>query len=410
MNGLRSRTFVIGLGVAALALFFTYAFWPRAEAVDMATIERAPMIVTINEEAKTRVHDAYIVSMPVTGRLLRVEVEPGDSLSGGETVIGEIAPARPSVLDMRTQEQAQAAVAAAEAALSLAQAEIDIAQADVEYRRVEVERARELKAYDGVSGSELDAAESAWRAARASLARARASARMRDADLANARAMLMSFDEPQGQGDADIANGADLIRLTAPISGRVLRVIQESEAVLAAGSPVIEIGDPQNDLEIVAELLSSDAVQVDAGDRVIIEKWGGPNPLIGIVERVEPWGFTKFSALGVEEQRVNAVIQFAGDGANEAGLGHGYRADVRIVIWEDDNALVAPANALFRVDGAWAVFAVENGRAVQTLVEIGQNNGAQAAITAGLDEGDTVVLYPGSRIKDRLRVKPRDNG
>jgi HlyD family secretion protein len=407
MKGVKSRTVVIAIALLVVGAFFTYAFWPRALSVDMATIERGAMMVTIDEEAKTRVHDAFVVSAPVAGRLLRVDVEAGDAVVEAETVVARITPANPSVLDIRTEEQAKAAVDSAEAALILAKADVDKATADKVYTKAEVERARDLRPDDAVSQSQLDAAERAWRAASAALDMAKASVAMREADLKNARAMLMTFSEAEELSMKTNPHPREVLSLRAPISGRVLRVIQESETVLQAGAPVLEIGDPRGDLEVVAELLSTDAVKVQAGDRVIIQKWGGDKPLEGVVERIEPWGYTKFSALGVEEQRVNAIIRFSGDGSARSPLGHGYRAEVRIVVWEDVDALKVPASALFRSGDKWSVFKVTNGRAQLIDIEIGESNGSEAATMSGLSEGDEVILYPGNQIIDGARVKKR---
>lgn len=407
MKGVKSRTIVIAVALIVVALFFIYAFWPRAVSVDMAVIARQPMMVTIDEEAKTRVRDSYVVSMPVAGRLLRVDVEAGDGVVGGETVIARIAPASPSVLDVRTEEQAKAAVAAAEAALALANAEVKKAAADETFNQAEVERYRDLRPHDAVSQSQLDSAERSWRAASAALDMAKANVKMRDADLKNARAMLMTFSEAEMLSLATNPHPRDALEIQAPISGRILRVIQESEAVLPIGAPILEIGDPQSDLEIVAELLSTDAVKANPGDRVIIEKWGGETLLDGEIERIEPWGFTKFSALGVEEQRVKTIIKFTGAESIHDSLGHGYRTEVKIVVWEDKNALVVPASALFRSNGDWAVFKVVNGKAKLAVIQIGRNNGTEAEVLEGLSERDSVILYPGSQISDGARVKKR---
>ncbi len=407
MQGVKSRSLVI-LGVLVIVVaFFAYAFWPRAINVDMAVIERGAMMVTIDEEAKTRVHDAFVVSAPVAGRLLRVDVEPGDPVVEAETVVARLTPANPTVLDIRTQEQAKAAADAAEAALSLAKADVQKATADEVYTRAEVKRARDLRPTDAVSQSQLDASERAWRASVATLNMAKASVAMREADFNNARAMLMTFSEAEELARNTNPHPKEVLSLRAPISGRVLRLIQESETVVQAGAPVLEIGDPSGDLEVVAELLSTDAVKAKPGDRVIIEKWGGGTPLDGVVERIEPWGYTKFSALGVEEQRVNAIVRFAGDENTRSPLGHGYRAEVRIVIWEDDDALKVPSSALFRSGEKWSVFKVENGRARLAELELGQNNGSEAEIISGLAEGDRVILYPGNQITDGVRVKKR---
>lgn len=408
MKGVKSRTIVISAGVLLIAAFLAYAFWPRAMSVDMAAVERGHMMVTVDEEAKTRVRDAYVVSAPVAGQLLRVDVEPGDRVEGGETVVAQMTPAKPQVLDVRTEEQAKAAVEAAEAALVLARAEVRRAEADADYAKKEVERARILRKTDAVAEAALDRAERAWRIASAALETARAQVAVREAELENARAMLISPSEAERLSLSTNPHPREPIPLRAPISGQVLRVIQESETVLAAGAPIVEIGDPTGDLEIVTELLSTDAVKITPGDRVIIEKWGREETLDGVVDRIEPWGFTKFSALGVEEQRVNAIIRFAGEPAARARLGHGFRTEVRIVTWEDDNALKVPTSAIFRSGETWAAFKVERGRARLTEIDIGHNNGVDAEIMSGLEEGDRIILYPGNRIFDGARVKQRE--
>lgn len=235
---------------------------------------------------------------------------------------------------------------------------------------------------------------------------------MREADLARARAQLISFtnreqgtrfDAPSQLG----MNEANTIPLTAPVNGRILRVYQQSETTIAAGTPIVEIGDVSNDLEVVAELLSTDAVKVSSGDRVIIRKWGGSDILNGKVERVEPWGFTKTSALGVEEQRVKAIIAFTGPPERRRSLGHGFRVETQIVIWESKDALTVPSSALFRHGEGWAVFKVEGGRAHLTTCDIGRNNGTAAEVLDGLDAGSVVILYPGPSLVDGMKVERR---
>lgn len=402
-----SRTWLsAGIGILLLA-FLIYAYWPRPLLVDMGVAERGPMVMTLDEEAKTRVRDAYVVSAPVAGRLMRVEVEPGDRVRGGISVVAQMLPINPSVLDIRTREQARAAVSAAEAALRVSRADLNKAVADRDLAEAEVERTRQLRDGGNVSEAALDQAERAFRAARAAHDMASAAISMREAELANARARLISFSErPEPMGSALPADG-ESVPIRAPVSGSILRVMQESETTLSAGAPILEIGDISNDLEIVAELLSTDAVQVDPGDRVIIEDWGGEDQLNGVVERVEPWGFTKFSALGVEEQRVNTLIQFSDPLDVRASLGHGFRVETRIVIWESDDALVVPSSALFRSDGGWAVFTVRGGRARLTPIEIGHNNGLQAEVLGGLEDGVQLVLFPPPGLDDGMAVRRR---
>lgn len=403
-----SRTVIFSVVAAGLLSLMLWAFWPRPAFVDFGTVERRAMRVTIDEEARTRVRDAYVVSAPIAGRLLRVEVEAGDEVTGGETVIARMLAVAPSALDVRTREQARAGVSAAEAALRVARADLNSALADQDLADAEVSRARTLRRSGSVSQSVLDRAEREKRAADAAVDTAKAAISMREAELANARARLIEFREPaNGIRGAESVPDGSAVPLEAPITGRVLRVIQESETTVSPGQAILEIGDVSNDLEVIAELLSTDAVQVETGDKVIIDNWGGEAPLEGIVERVEPWGFTKFSALGVEEQRVNTIIRFTDPLEARSKLGHGYRVEVRIVVWEKDDALTVPTSALFRYDGGWAVFAVDGGRADLTPVQVVRNNGEVAAISEGLQAGQTVILYPAADIEDGNRVKAR---
>ena len=409
----RSRTWMTAGTGALLGLALAYAFWPRPMPVDLGEVARAPMLVTIDEEARTRVRDAYVVAAPIAGRLLRVEVKPGDRVVGGETVIARMLPANPPALDVRSRAQAQAAVTAAEAAVQAARADLKKAISEKEFADADLARKRDLKGRGVTSQAAYDEAERAFRAAEANLDIAKASIAVREAELANARAQLITFQNPVAPGRfgvpsqlgaSDIANS---IPLTAPISGRVLRLIQESETTVSAGAAILEIGDISNDLEVEAELLSTDAVQVSAGDRVLIRKWGGTETLNGVVERVEPWGFTKISALGVEEQRVKAIIAFTDPPERRRSLGHGFRVETQIVIWEVENALVVPSSALFRQGDEWAVFVASGGRAKMTRLEIGRNNGTLAEVLSGLDAGTRVVLYPGPSLTDGQKIQER---
>ena len=410
MKRTTSRNRIIA-GVAGLLLLaLLYAFWPQPFRVDIGEATIAPMIITIDEEAKTRVHDAYLVSAPIGGRLLRVGVEPGDPVVGGETVIATLLPTPPSSLDVRSREQAEASVDAAMAAVRLARSELNAALADRDLAQTQYNRYRDLAPL-AASQEQADQAARELRTASAAVESAKSAISMRQAELARAQAQLISFSEappleqiPEGDISDDVQN---FIPITAPISGQVLRVIQESEMTLQAGAPILEIGNVRNDLEIVVELLSTDAVKVEPGNRVIIDDWGGGAALEGVVSRVEPWGFTKYSALGVEEQRVNAIIQFTNPRIERARLGHGFRVETRIVIWEDSEALTVPSAALFRDGAGWAVFTVEGGRARLTPVEVTRNNGLLAAVDNGLSPGDDVVLYPGPGIKDGSAVKQR---
>ncbi|MDU8927342.1 HlyD family efflux transporter periplasmic adaptor subunit [Alisedimentitalea sp. MJ-SS2] len=393
--------------IAAVAGALAYAFWPRPMLVDIGEVARRDVVVTINEEGRTQVHNTYVVSTPITGRLLRVGVEPGDKVIRGETVVARMLPTSPVVLDVRTREQAKSTVNSAEAALRVAQADINRARADVELAEGNLNRARKLHGSGIASDASLERDETAARLAQANLDTARAAVSMRIAELNNARAMLISFEE-QGSGSTAAATEEEVIELHAPSSGVILQVRQQSETTLQAGMPIMEIGDVANDLEIVAELLSTDAVQVRVGARVIIDNWGGSGTLEGEVARIEPWGFTKFSALGVEEQRVRVTIHFSGDLEERMGLGHGFRVEARIVVWEADDAISVPASSLFRIGGDWAIFVVNGeGRADLRKVEVAGNNGLDAAITTGVSEGEKIILYPSAALSEGSQVAQR---
>ncbi len=402
----KSRWVLSIVTIVIIAIVLLVAFWPRAVAVDLAQVEVGDLIVTVDEEGRTRVHDSYVVATPVAGRLLRVGVEPGDPVVADQTVIARMLPTNPSMLDVRTREQARAAVTAAEAALRVARADLNKAVADLALAEEDLERAESLMKNGRISEAALARAEREGRVAQAVVDSAEAAISVRTAELANARAQLIGFDD-RGIASALISHSDEVIPLLAPATGRVLQVIQQNEITLPAGAPILEIGDIDGDLEVVAELLSSDAVQVSVGDRVIIDEWGGGMPIDGAVERIDPLGFTKFSALGVEEQRVNVVISMETPGVSTGRLGHGYRVEVRIVIQEDPAALIIPASAMFRAQQGWFVFLVEDGKIFEQPIEVAATNGVQASVSSGLNADDLVVLYPSAGLVDGTRITKR---
>lgn len=399
---------VLLLGMLALiATALTFAFWPRPLMVDIGQVQRGPMVVTINEEGRTRVHDTYAVATPVAGRLKRVDVEPGDPVVSGETVVARMLPTNPSALDARSAAEARADADAAAAALQLARAQRKQAVADKDLADAELARARRLRQDKTVSQADLDRAVREALAAAASLGTAEAAIEMREAELASAKARLISF---EGEA-ADQGNGGKspaCIPVLAPTTGVVLRVIQKSEATLPAGSTILEIGNVENDLEVLVELLSSDAVQVEPSDRVTFEDWGGPGTLNGIVERIDPWGFTKVSALGVEEQRVNTIVRLTDAPGARKRLGHGFRVEAQIVVWEDTDALIVPSSALFREGQQWTVFVVKDGTATHRQIGIGRNNGVEAQVLSGLEADERVILYPSADLAEGSKVAERD--
>ncbi|MEI2385613.1 HlyD family efflux transporter periplasmic adaptor subunit [Breoghania sp. JC706] len=388
------------LALVAAALFFTLR--PQPVPVDFVTVARGPLQVAVEAEGETRIRDVYRVSAPVTGRLTRIKLEAGDTVEADRTLVAELQPIDPGLRDMRTEAELRAAVQAAEAALALAEANIDSARAELGFAETDLDRVRRLAASETVSKRRLDEAELSLRKGRAALAQAIATANMRRFELDRARTQLLSTAEAIGQRDS-----CPCVPIRAPVSGKVLRVLQESEVVVQAGTTLVEVGDPR-DLEIVTDLLSADAVKVQAGQEVVITDWGGDEALAGRVKRVEPFGFTKVSALGIEEQRVNVVIELTGPPETYARLAHGFRVEVAIVLWKADDVARLPLTALFRKGDRWMVFKVEDGIVRQVPVETGHGNGLAVEIVGGVRAGDTVVAHPSDRVVDGIAVQQRE--
>ncbi len=402
----RSRRALTLVLLTMVAGALAFAFWPRPVLVDLGLVTQGPMVVTIDEEARTRVHDPYVVSTPVTGRLLRISVEPGDAVERGATVVAHMLPINPSALDIRTREQARAAVTAAEATLRVARADLNKAIADNDLAQSDLDRAKRLASSGTLAQAALERAEGKARSTQAALDTAEAAISMRAAEVDNVRTQLIGFDD-QGLAAALQITNETATPLFAPATGRILQVMQRSETTLPVGTPIMEIGDIEADLEVVVELLSTDAVQVGKGDRVIVDKWGGPTPLAGEVIRVDPWGYTKYSALGVEEQRVNARIRLIDPPETRKALGHGFRVEVRIVVWEKTDAVIVPASALFRQGDGYATFVVADDVVSLRPVEIERSNGLGASVTSGLAPGEQIVLYPPPGLIEGTRVAQR---
>ena len=377
-----------------------FALRPQPTPADFATVERGELVVTVDEEGETRVRDRFLVSAPLAGRVLRIEHEPGDTVFANETLLATFLPSAPSLLDARTRAEAEGRVKAAEAALERARAEHTRAVAENEFAASEHDRYIELDEIRLISKDQLEAAQMRARTTTETVNSAEFSVRAAEYDLEVARAALF-------QARGDVGDGATAIALRSPIDGVVLRRLRESEAIVPAGEPLLELADPTN-LEIVSDLLSTDAVRVGVGDRVLIEQWGGDHALNGRVRRVEPYGFMKISALGVEEQRVNVIIDFEDVREAWQSLGDGYRVEVRVVIWEGDDVLHVPTSSLFRRGEAWAVYAVDAGVATLREVEIGQRTGFEAEILSGLTEGERVIAYPSDQVTDGTAVVERE--
>jgi len=394
----RRRWLYAGAGAVVVVLLIL-ALRPRPVPADFAQVVRGPLRVTLDEEGETRVRDRFVISAPVAGRVLRIELEPGDAVTA-DTVVATFQPGDPTFLDARSRAQAEARVGAAEAALGRARAERQRADAELRYAESERERYRKLAEQQIVAQDRLDAAELAASTKDESLAAARFAVLSAEKDLAAARAVLV------GVGQTREQDHLDPLALRSPIDGVVLRRLRESEAVVPAGEALLEIADPAQ-LEIVSDFLSTDAVRIEAGDRVLIDQWGGDHDLDGRVKRVEPSGFTKISALGVEEQRVNVVIDFVRPREAWKALGDGYRVEVRVVVWESEDVLRVPTSSLFRKDDDWAVFSVVDGEAVLRKVELGHRNALEAEVMRGLDEGDVVVVHPSDAIVPGVAVEAR---
>ncbi|MCC6946261.1 MAG: HlyD family efflux transporter periplasmic adaptor subunit [Bradyrhizobiaceae bacterium] len=400
MASVSLRRIVLGIVVAAIAAAAIWAFWPKPVGADLATIRRGPLEVTVEDEGVTRIRDVYTVSAPITGKMLRTHRKVGDAVVAWETDVATIEPIDPEFLDVRSQRVSEAAVQAANAAVDLAEAQLNEARSQLQFAQSELSRATELAAKQAISPRALEKSRIDVAIAEAAVASARASVEVRRRELQSAQARLLQPTDP----DTQTANCC--VQIRAPISGSVLRVIAESERVVQAGTPLIEIGDANN-LELVVDLLSRDAVRVPDAAMARIEAWGGDAVLNARVRRIEPAGFTKVSALGIEEQRVRVILDFTDAPEKWNRLGHAFRVVARIIVWQGGDELQVPLGALFRRDQSWAVFVVKNGRTELRKIEIGQRNIHAAQVLSGLSEGEQVILHPSDQIQDGVSVAPR---
>lgn len=394
----RPGPILLGITIVLLlaAAIFLALRTPPLE-VDVGQVTQGPMVVTIDDEGETRVHDLFVVAAPINGRLARIELEPGDPVSTG-MVVAQLAPVDPDFLDRRTERRVRAQIEALDAAADSSEMRIAQARSQRDLAVKEQARVEALFKRGFATRASLDRVRTATAQTEAQLAEAVRATEAARFDGQAARATLTSPTSPRPS--------TRLLAVRSPVSGTVMRLPRESEAVVPVGSPLIELGDPRN-LEIVTDLLSSDAVRIKPGARVLIENWGGEGALGGRVRRIEPFGFTKFSALGVEEQRVNVIIDFTDPPERWIRLGHGYRVIVRVVEWEKPEAVLIPVSALFREKGGWAVFAVEQGRAKLRAVKIGRMNDEKAELLGGLARRARVILHPSEKIMDGTRVTQR---
>lgn len=393
-----SKRSLILLGVVLLVGALAWSLWPKPVLVDVAEIRRGPLTVTVDEEGKARIKDVYTVSAPITGKLVRLSLEAGDRVKKDVTIIASIEPMAPAFLDVRVTRELEAQLEAAKAAVALAEAEIKQAAAELWFAESEFSRAQSLSKTKAISERALERARIDVETRQAAVTRARASLEVRQRELESSRARLIG---PEEAWKGEVPSGC-CVSVRAPVSGRVLRLLQESERVVAAGTPLIEIGDPEN-LELVVELLSVDAVKVVEGATATIDGWGGM-PLRAKVTRVEPAGFTKVSALGIEEQRVRTILKLQNLENLGDRLGHEFRVFVKIAIYQSANAMRLPVSALFRKGEQWALYVIDHGVARSVPVDIGQRNMDFAEVVKGTAEGTMVILHPSDRVIDGARV------
>lgn len=376
------------IAISALVLFgLIYSFWPEPVGVDTQEVSRGPMAVGITDDGVTRVRDLYVISAPVTGYVTRTELEVGDPVVANQTVIARMAGIPSAPLDARTRSELREAIRASEAAASGAVAALELARSDLS-------RAEELAERGFLARSRLEAAQ--------------ANSQLREAELARNRAetsrLRSLLSDPATAG----LPRAGSVAVRSPDSGVVLQRLNESEGVVAMGTPIMEVGDPAR-IEVVIDLLSREAARVQAGASVEISRWGGPQPLAGRVRLVEPFGRLKISALGIEEQRVNVIIDFEPEAASHiAALGHGYQIDGTIFEWAADDVMRVPVGALFRgAEGGWQVFVDDAGTAQLRSVEVGHLNDEFGEVLGGLELAEHVILNPGRSVEDGISISPR---
>ncbi len=399
---MKARTIVTGvIALGALGALIAWGFRPQPVPVDLAQVTRGPMQITVDADGKTRIRNIFEVVAPIAGRAERSPVSVGDRVISGRTVVAVVQPAEPALLDARSRVQAEAAVAEAEAALQVAMSQVRQAEEDLAYAESQYARIATLVDRGVASLTRLEDATQLRAIKEAALDAARSSQSMADGALARARAVLIG---PAPEDTA--ANGGCCVRLHAPADGVVLSIDNISARPVAPGTPLLTIGRP-DDLEIVADLLSRDAVRIAPGSRAVVERWGGDEPLEAILRKIEPSARTKISALGIEEQRVDLVFDLISPPEDRPGLGGGYAVFLRVIEWRSDDAVQVPLSALFRNGGEWFVFTAADGIARRTAVEIGRRNGRAAQVLAGLGAGDIVVTHPNDRVTDGVEIVDR---
>lgn len=385
---------LLALGVAASVVV---ALLPKPVLVEVAEVRKARLTVTVDEDGRTRVKDRFVVSAPLTGRLTRIGLRPGDRVEAN-AALARLLPLPTPLLDPRSRAEAQANLGAAEAGYRQSQAAESRARAALEFAESDVKRQRQLAKGGAISEEALARAELELRTLRDDQASATFGASVAANQARQAQAAL-------GRLDPDSKN-ADQMELQSPVDGEVLQVLREDEGVVQAGTPLLEIGNPAA-LELVVDVLTSDAVRIPKDARVRVSRWGGDQELLGHVRRVEPKAFAHQSSLGVEEQRVNVIIDLESPQEMWAKLGDGFRVEASIIVWEEGDVLQIPVSAAFKQDDQWTVYVVEGERAHARHVVLGEQNGRTAQIQSGLEPGARVIIHPGEQIADGTKVAPR---
>ncbi|MCC7425891.1 MAG: HlyD family efflux transporter periplasmic adaptor subunit [Alphaproteobacteria bacterium] len=394
-----TRRVAIAVALAAAgAAGLAWMLAPQPVPVETAAVIRGRFVATVDEDGRTRIRERFVVAAPLAGRLARIRFKAGDRVGAGD-MVATILPSPAPLLDPRTRRDAEERLGAAEAARARAAALVDRARAQAEQAAADRARTRTLVERGASTAQALERAELAMRVAERDLRAADLQADAAEHELGQARALLARY-RPEANG------GQDAWTVTAPVPGLVLRVAEPSETIVQAGTPLLEIGDP-GDLEIVVDVLSADAVAIRPGAEVAIERWGGAEALAGRVRRVEPSGFTKISTLGVEEQRVNVLVDILSPAERWRGLGDAFQLETRITVFTEEDATIIPAGALFRRGEAWHVFVMQDGRAEEREVALLRRSGQRAAVRAGLALGESVIVYPGDRVAPGVRVAAR---
>jgi HlyD family secretion protein len=392
----RRNTIALGLVLAVVAALVAWALRPQPVSVELAEVARGAFEQTVSDDGQTRVRDRFVIAAPLAGHVERVQLEVGDPLKQGQ-IVAELTPTAPAFLDERTQRELRERIGAAEAQLARARAETLKAQAQRDQARADRDRQIKLSEQGFLSQTALEQSELALRTSERALDAARFAGQAAAHDLAQARAALTRY---QGGGPA--------VKwpVTSPVAGVVLKVMQKSEGPVALGAALVEVADPRS-LEAVVDVLSQEAVAVRPGMPARLELGQGVAPLAARVRLIEPAALTKVSALGVEEQRVNVVLDFAEPLDRVQTIGDGFRVEAHIVVYREENALKVPVGALFREGAGWAAFVVDGERAHHRAVKLVRRNNFEAMIEAGLEPGARVVVYPSDALKDGSRVEIR---